>query len=196
MKILIKMKLLLLLLLQVPLLANCQIESRFIADEEISGIRFYDSISVLTKCPMINKIWDGRHDSLSPMPMVKFYNKDSTELLTLILHPGSYRNNFAEFDVAKSQKSNIKHSIHYLPEKTFHSESGIKLGLTKADVIKLKGNSYKLIIENGNEILSYKVSINDGSYVILNKYSMPEYFARYIFNKNRLIEFKFGFTYP
>jgi len=70
-------------------------------------------------------------------------------------------------------------------------ESGIKLGISKKYLIKIKGNSF---VET-NHVLRYEISDYEKSH-FLGKYNLPIYFAEYTFDQDKLSKIYFGFKYP
>ena len=135
-------------------------------------------------------------DTDGPFANYKFYNKDSTEILTLVVYPGSYKNCFYVFNVSKANLQHEKGIIYSLTDRFFVTESGIKIGMTKSELIANKVSSDSQSIVNGVEILGFKINYNNNSAEIFKRYSMPEYYADYTFKQNRLVVFEFGFTYP
>jgi len=71
----------------------------------------------------------------------------------------------------------------------FFTSDKIKLGITKNNLIAIKGNNYKIKKKNYNEILEYRIENNK----FISRYNMPIYIATYYFNNNKLIKFRFGF---
>jgi hypothetical protein len=190
------MRLLLIVMFQIPIIILGQKNAEFRPDETISGIRFNDSISALKRCPNLNKLPYSQTDTDGPFANYKFYNKDSTEILTLVIYPGSYKNCFYVFNVCKANLQHEKGIIYSLPDRVFVTESGIKIGMIKSELIGIKGRSDSQSIVNGLEILGFKINYNNNSAEIFKRYSMPEYYANYSFKQDRLVEFEFGFTYP
>jgi hypothetical protein len=125
-----------------------------------------------------------------------FYSKSKKEILTLNQHPGDGRNDISVFKVKKSDKTDWNFKV--LNIETFESEKGIKLGVSKEFVKNKLGNCNKEILHSDNYIeLLYRIEQpNDSETKILEKHSMPVYFATYKFLNDKLIEFEFGFEYP
>lgn len=73
----------------------------------------------------------------------------------------------------------------------FSTENGIKLGISKEDLLKIKGNNF---VEEGDVIKYTLDDFNNSSF--LQKYNLPIYFSNYTFKYNKLIEIYFGFEYP
>ena len=71
------------------------------------------------------------------------------------------------------------------------TESGIKLGISKKDLIKIKGNNF---VET-NHVLRYEISDYEKSH-FLEKYNLPIYFAEYTFDQDKLSKIYSGFEYP
>ena len=76
------------------------------------------------------------------------------------------------------------------------TESGIKIGISKKELLAIKGDDFTNKQVGNQEVLSYKID-DFSSSSFLKKYNMPVYFAEYWFtNDDRLVKYKFGFEYP
>lgn len=126
----------------------------------------------------------------------KFYSKLESETLTLIQHPGDDKNQISIFKIEKSTKAS--YGFKELNLDNFKTEKGIKLGLTKKQVIEKLGNCYAPIDSTKNYIELYYLieQPKDSKSKILKKNNMPVYFASYKFWNDRLEKFEFGFEYP
>jgi hypothetical protein len=175
-------------------ITRAQQVEKFKPDESISGIYFYNPNSTIEKIPQIDQYWNSITDTSDTMPNIKFYNRDSSEILTLFIHYGSYKYDFAEFNISQANWRNAETIIYYLPDKYFITESGIRLGISLEDLKGIKGDVFVHRSYYNIDTLSYK--INDFNTKFLLKYHMPEYYAYYVFYNKKLIEFGFGFTYP
>ncbi|MBW7871335.1 MAG: hypothetical protein H3C39_09760 [Flavobacteriia bacterium] len=124
------------------------------------------------------------------LPYVKVSNKDNSQILELILFPGSGYNDVYQFKVSyNTDKERVPSKLNDLE---FITESNIKLGITKAILISIKGKGF---IEDGN-IIKYEITESDNP-IFLQKYNLPVYYAEYIFDDNNLLtRFDFGFIYP
>ena len=77
----------------------------------------------------------------------------------------------------------------------FLTGKGIKLEITKQELIDSLGDPRETINEKGYTILSYRIDNYEQS-DFLKHYNLPCYYGKYIFKNNKLIEFAFGFEYP
>ncbi len=125
-----------------------------------------------------------------------FYSNSDNETLTLTQHPGDGKNQISIFSVAFSDKAD--HGYKQLNIETFQTEKGIKLGLTKEQVIGKLGNCYTVVDSSKDCIeLFYRIeSPKDSKTKILESNNMPIYYATYTFCKNKLRYYEFGFEYP
>lgn len=122
------------------------------------------------------------------LPYAIFTNENKTEILKLYLFYGTKRNEFYQAEISPYDKKTISNPTKY---KNFSTESGIKLGISKKDLIKIKGNNF---VET-NHILRYEISDYENSH-FLEKYNLPIYFAEYTFDQDKLCKIYFGFEYP
>ena len=75
----------------------------------------------------------------------------------------------------------------------FVTAKGIKLGLSKVEVIKILGGKFEIVEkEKGVKIIKYNIKGKE-KFEVLKKYNVPEYFGEYIFKNDKLVEFSFGF---
>ena len=118
------------------------------------------------------------------------------ETLILTQHPGDGKNQISIFNVSYSDKA--YHGYKQLNLKTFQTEKGIRLGLTKQQVIKKLGNCY-IPVDSSKDLIEiyYRIEIpKDSKTKILKGQNMPIYFAKYGFWKDELKQYEFGLEYP
>jgi hypothetical protein len=120
------------------------------------------------------------------------YSKNRKQLLKIYLHPGSYKNEFSEFEIKYNDR--IDRDIWIVDDTEFKTESDIKLGITIGDLRSIKGEPDS-IIYNSTVTFLYEINLNDTS-DFLDRYNMPRYYSDYEFMNGYLIRFKFGFEYP
>jgi len=138
----------------------------------------------------------GNNNKMNNVGEYKFYSKLESETLTLTQHPGDIKNQISIFKVEKSDKAS--YDFKELNTDTFKTEKGIRLGLTKKQIIEKLGNCYASSDSSKNYIeLHYLIEApKDSKSSILKNNNMPKYFASYKLRNNRLEEFEFGFEYP
>jgi hypothetical protein len=119
-----------------------------------------------------------------------FSNSCGTQYLKMRQFPGSFKNSFGLFEVGKLDLKS-KQDLKKLPFESFVTESGIRLGISKEELIQIKGKKFQLVNRNEAETLIY--TLDDHTSVFLNKYNMPSYTAKYSFLNEKLVAFSFGF---
>ena len=156
-----------------------------VPDISVNDIKLSDTTAVvLGYSDLKYNVIEGK----KALPYVIFTNENKTEILKLYLFYGAKRNEFYQAEIRPYDKKTISNPTKY---KNFSTESGIKLGISKKDLIKIKGNNFVEI----NHILRYEISDYEKSY-FLEKYNMPIYFAEYTFDQDKLSKIYFGFEYP
>ena len=118
------------------------------------------------------------------------------ETLTLTQHPGDGKNQISVFSVSYSNKAD--NGYWQLNIKTFETEKGIKLGMTKKDVLNRLGNCY-VAVDSVKEYIEIYYRIEnpkDSKTKILETHNMPVYYATYGFSRDILKHFEFEFEYP
>lgn len=157
-------------------------------DTSLSGIILRNPATALRIIGAANKI-----DSFG---LYHFYSKDKKETLTLTQHSGDENNQISIFKVELAYNANKGYKK--LNIETFKTEKGIKLGLTKSELISILGDCYKIIENKNNEIeFQYFMELpNDSKTNILTRNKMPIYFANYEFLDDKLVSMEFGFENP
>ncbi len=156
-------------------------------DTSVSGIslRFAESA---------RKVLDVRR--LNSDTTYLFYSAGRNEILSVKVHPGDGYSQVSIFQVKYAESPKLKASSSRI--KQFTTEKGIRLGLIKRDVIAKLGNCYSIIDSTDNRLMvEYRLKYpQDSKTKLLERQSMPIYYATYKFQGDRLIEFEFGFEYP
>ncbi len=122
-------------------------------------------------------------------PFCAFFNKEKTQYLMAYQHYGGVKNCFEEFEIGYLSEEIIKELAPYYLQtehEIFLSGEKIKLGMTQAEVIHLKGDNYQ---ESGAFIIYKMQQFND------EVYNYPEYCITFEFADDRLIKVRFGFPY-
>ena len=94
--------------------------------------------------------------------------------------------NVGELDKRKLIKINVDRFI---------TESNIKLGISRDQLFKIKGNNYTTEKTNSKEIIKYRITEENTSGFLL-RYNYPSYYAFYEFMDGTLKKMSFGFEYP
>lgn len=164
---------------------NCDF---FEPDTSLSGIELRNSKSA-------DKVI-GTDNKTDEREQYHFYSLIDAETLTLTQHPGDGKNQISVFSVSYSDKAD--HGYKQLKVETFQTEKGIKLGLTKEQVIEKLGNCYAVVDSTKDCIeIYYRIeSPKDSKTNILESNNMPVYYATYTFCKDKLRYYEFGFEYP
>lgn len=138
----------------------------------------------------------GSKNNMDSLDQYQFYSRFGNETLTLIQHPGDGKNQISIIKVEKSSKPNGE--FKELNFDTFATGRGIKLGLTKKQIIEKLGHCYAPIDSTKDYIELYYVieQPKDSKSKILENNNMPKYFASYKIWNDRLEQFEFGFEYP
>ncbi|WP_316806980.1 hypothetical protein [Pedobacter agri] len=157
-------------------------------DKSISGI-------ILRNSESATKIV-GSENIIDKLDRYRFYSKLESETLTLTQHAGDSKNQISIIKVEKSNKAS--YGFKELNIDAFQTEKGIKLGLTKKQIIEKLGNCYTPIDSTKGYIELYYVveQPKDSKSKILENNNMPKYFASYKLWNDRLEKFEFGFEYP
>lgn len=163
---------------------NCNL---YEPDTSLSGITLRNSLSA-------DKVI-GTDNKTDNKEKYNFYSKLDRETLTLTQHPGDGKNQISIFSVSFSDKAD--HGYKQLNLDTFQTEKGIKLGMSKAQVVKRLGDCYA-VVDSSNDFIElyYRIENPNDRTGILERHNMPIYYATYTFWKNELRYYEFGFEYP
>jgi len=162
---------------------------KFIPDISVNGIFLEEHFTVESQIGDLMQ-FINREESL---PSVYVFNNDSSQYLKLIFHPGGVKNSFSEFEVSYVGDLQESKGFRILRFKEFITDSEIKLGMSKQDIIKRKGSDFFEIKE---DYIKYIVD-DFGKSIFLKKYNMPLYYAKYEFDSNNVLtKYSFGFEYP
>lgn len=125
-----------------------------------------------------------------------FYSLMHTETLKLTQHPGDRKNQISVFSVSYADKGD--HGYKQIKVETFQTEKGIKLGLSKQQLIEKLGNCYAIVDSTEHCIeLYYRIeNPKDSKTKFLEINNMPAYYARYTLCGDKLRHYEFGFEYP
>jgi hypothetical protein len=125
-----------------------------------------------------------------------FYSSDKKQKLGLTVHPGDFYNQVSIFSITYSDNS--KQNFRQINSKEFTTEKGIKLGISKIEIIEKLGTCYVAKDSTNNSItLSYRIELpNDSRTRLLINNNMPIYYATYKLSNDKLENIEFGFEYP
>ena len=125
-----------------------------------------------------------------------FYSNDKKQKLGLTVHPGDYYNQVSIFNISYADKSKL--NLRQINSKEFETEKGIKLGISKREIIEKLGTCYVAKDSTKNSIeLNYRIELpNDSKTKLLTSNNMPNYYATYRLTNDKLENIEFGFEYP
>ena len=183
--ILLIIKMLIILVSWLGYAKNETYRDNIVPDISVNDIKLSDTTAVvLGYSDLKYNVIEGKEE----LPYIIFTNENKTEVLKLYLFYGTKRNEFYQAEISPYDKKTISNPTKY---KNFSTESGIKLGISKKNLIKIKGNNF---VET-NHVLRYEISDYEKSH-FLEKYNLPIYFAEYTFDQDKLSKIYFGFEYP
>ena len=112
------------------------------------------------------------------------------------MHPGDSYSEVSIFNISYADKSKL--NLREINSKEFETEKGIKLGISKRQIIQKLGTCYVAKDSSQNSIeLNYRLELpNDSKTKILKTNNMPIYYASYKLTNDKLENIEFGFEYP
>ncbi|MCC6725955.1 MAG: hypothetical protein IT258_15715 [Saprospiraceae bacterium] len=157
-------------------------------DTSVAGIKIRNIESSLTIL--------GKQMKLEGDSTHVFYSSDKKQKLGLTVHPGENYSQVSIFNISYSDNS--KQNVQQIKSKEFETEKGIKLGISKREIIEKLGTCYvaKDSTKNGL-VLNYRLELpNDSKTKLLKSNNMPIYYAIYRLTNDKLENIEFGFEYP
>lgn len=128
-------------------------------------------------------------------PVAIISNEDQSEYLLLHQFPGDTEDTYSILEISKEEPA-LKNAIQYHSgEQNFQTESGIKLGLSMAEIIKAKGSNYKIEQSGKDTLMRYAITDYDNS-AFLKAYNMPSYFLEVKIKNSKADHIFLGFDYP
>lgn len=157
-------------------------------DVSLDGIELRNSESTIS---MI-----GNKDKIDEFNEYHYYSNNGSETLTLTQHPGDSKFQISIIKVENSNKGSNSYRI--LNFNSFKTQNGIKLGMSKNQIIEKLGKCYAPIDSTNNYIeIYYRIQApKDTKSKILENYNMPVYYASYKLRDDKLDNYEFGFEYP
>lgn len=181
--------------------------------QEIHSIREKTAINIVPDTTINKKLFLENYKSLSnfysnenPLKLVErmrqspvfiFGNESNKEYLLAFQYEGNTENAFSCFEIGyfEDDKSISLEAFYQTKENNFQTESGLRLGLSLADVIRIKGQEYEQQKSEDYTVLSYKIEDYKNS-LFLKEYNMPSYFIDIRLKDNIVRKITFGFDYP
>jgi hypothetical protein len=157
-------------------------------DTSVANIKIRNAESILNIL--------GKQTKLEGDSTHVFYSSDKKQKLGLTVHPGDYYSQVSIFKISYSDNS--KQNFRQVNSREFKTEKGIKLGISKNEVIEKLGTCYVAKDSTKNSIeLNYRIELpNDSKTKLLTSNNMPIYYAKYRLTNDKLDNIEFGFEYP
>lgn len=130
-------------------------------------------------------------EKLRESPVFVFVNQDKTSYLLAYQYEGATFYAFDCFEIGYTKDLEQTKEILKVDKMFFVLGSGLKLGLSLAELIKIKGNRYD---QEGDQI-TYRIDDYRQS-SFLKRYNMPAYFLTCTLTDNVITKIKFGFEQP
>jgi hypothetical protein len=138
----------------------------------------------------------GHTTTLPSDETIRFYSKDRSQVMSMRIHPGDAINAVSIFQVY--YPSNEPFDYPRVPERTFETGHGLKLGMRKKDILKVLGPCYSAKDSTAKGMtMAYKIEAPyDSDSRLLEREKMPVYYANYRIKSGVLVMMEFGFEYP
>jgi len=169
--------------------AISQQHGHLVPDTSVNNININDYKS--TELILGKSIWNKQFEHAGSLPRIEIVNKTRTQILRLFFHYGGSKNSVDEFEIMNIDSVyKIPKQAIYLKDDQFITSNKICLGISKMDLVKKLGNSYKSSISGGIERLVY---IIDNKSNFVKRYNQYRYYIKCTFRNDTLIKYSFGF---
>ena len=166
-------------------------EPAFTPDSVLAGIHLCDTVSTIKVLGMIQFV--DLIDDHRDMPRISFCNADTTEVLTVFAHYGSFADQYSEFRLSQGTGDAIRSA---LPVEHFTSGRSVVLGMSEQAVIGVFGApGFRGERNDGSVDLRYSIANLKGA-GYLERCNYPSYYAIFTFSKVELATYRFGFESP
>ncbi|SEN38988.1 hypothetical protein SAMN04488505_11036 [Chitinophaga rupis] len=158
-------------------------------DTAVNNITINDYKS--TELVLGKNSWSKQFEQAGSLPRIEVVNKTGTQILRLFFHYGGSKNSVDEFEMINIDSAyKIPKQVVHLKDGQFITSNKIYLGITKEDLVKKLGNSYKSSINGNVERLVYTA---DSKSNFVRRYNQHGYYIRCVFKDDILIKYSFGF---
>lgn len=136
-------------------------------------------------------------ERLRESPVIIFGNKSNKEYLLAYQYEGNTENAYSCFEMGyfEDDKNISLRKSNKTDETSFQTESGLCLGLSLEEVIRIKGQEYEQQKSGDYIVLNYRIEDYENS-PFLREYNMPSYFIEIKLENNIVKKIIFGFDYP
>lgn len=181
--------------------ANKKVENLGVEENHKDSTLFIPELSV-NRLELRNSIsWNNQFKNIKLIGEIResyvaiFTNQNQEEYLIASQYEGDESNSFSSFEIGYGENDSIAVKRGRMTDyKNFKTESGLKLGLSENDIVRLKGNNYATEHIQNTKILKY--NIDELSSPFLEKFAMPSYFMNFYLRHDKVFKICFGFGYP
>jgi hypothetical protein len=193
-----------------PPSGDCRLDK---ADHAVHGVilgNYHTGKAVLgSRMAKDGKVWRWVDRKNGDFPWYLFATKDGKQIAAFRVHPADVVNSYMEMEVRyrslRRKHLLAKRESYYVgregsPRKLdtaeFATNNGIKLGLSRTEVVERLGVCFKTTSRGSTETLLYGVGDMKAELPILKLANMPFYYAEYQFHRGKLVRYRFGYDYP
>lgn len=156
-----------------------------------------EGISLLNSTPLLSSL-----DTIAYYYESKFLLFDNNNILVMHGNLGGKKNTYSYFDLYQDKDAykncddgNVPFSeIRFSKlnfSLAFKTENGIKLGMSKGEIVDSKGDNFETNKNHDLEILTYQYS--DREHIFLQRSNMPIYEMKFYLVNGSLARYSFGF---
>lgn len=158
------------------------------ADTSVHGIALGDDDS--TRRALGENYKAVPNDPNTDFPWYAFASRDGRQTLRLRSHAGGVVDSYLEFEVRRGRDPKAVP----LAADSFVTGKGVRLGMTRKQVVALFGPCFTARRKGKTETLRYEIEEDVAGQTppVLKAANMPQYYAEYEFEDGRLIRFRFG----
>ena len=152
-----------------------------------------DSQSVKWFCPSAHE-WKVSYLNIRPYPFTLFVDGTGTHYLFAYFYEGNPKNQYSAFEIGYASDIPQITKLHpyTVADSLFATESGITLGMSEQELLRLKGKEHQRQEDNGTWLM-YKL---DEQSSFCRRYHMPGYVMKVRIADGKVAGVWLGFEYP
>ncbi len=165
------------------------------ADISVSGIYLADATSA--RRVIGERLAELNYsDDSTPHVQLRCFNRDRTQVLTLIFHAGGERDSFSEFSLDLTQRiAGTPPTCVLRDVQAFVTGKQLSLGIDREDLTRRLGPDFIQENDVSGTVIKYTITDKNNS-VFLRRYALPVYYGVYRFEHDKLVNVSFGFESP
>jgi len=166
---------------------------KFIPDTSVNSFKLSSNTGLFDSQ---EQFLDSINGGNGPFWYYLILTSNKNQILRMSFYPGGNYDNFSYFEVfyvSPTDYKNLKYTI--IKSNDLKTESGVHLGMSRQELIEIKGESFNKS-ESTDNLIVYEFEEGSELDDFLSKYNEIGYKAKYNFKNDKLVRYEFGFELP